>query len=161
MLIDPQHLATELLAISNVPTVMWIDEDDRIVRANSAEFGTDTFAEFSGIHSGPHLSAVRAWVHDGTVPDDGPPGTTVDLDPSEIDARLHFRIAHHLRHNGDDAGAREHLDAAVALAPLDFTIARAAMPLRGADPFGTEFFELYERWMSAGSPYHGISRGGS
>jgi hypothetical protein len=158
VLIDPRHLASELLAISNVPTVLWIDEDDRIVRSNAAEFGTDTFAEFSGIQAGPHLDAVRAWVTTGVVPDDGRPGTTADLDGDEIRARLHFRIAHHLRHHADPEGSAVHLAAAVAAAPLDFTIARAAMPLDGGDPFGAGFFDLYERWQAAGSPYHGVRR---
>ena len=67
LLIDPQHLLTELYAISNVPAVVWIDEDDRIVRPNSVAFSTDMFAEFTGAESGPHLDAVRAWVRDGTV----------------------------------------------------------------------------------------------
>jgi hypothetical protein len=158
ILIDPQHLVSELLAISNVPTVLWIDEGDHIVRANAAEFGTDTFADFSGVHSEPHLEDVRAWVRGGVVPDDGPPGTTEDLSSDEIRARLHFRVAHHLRHHDDEAGARHHLDQAVAAAPLDFTIARAAMPLNGVDPFGNEFFDLFGRWQSAGSPYHGVRR---
>ncbi|MEC8766999.1 MAG: redoxin domain-containing (seleno)protein, partial [Actinomycetota bacterium] len=47
---------------------------------------------------------------------------------------------------------------AIELAPLDFTIARASMPLRGGDPFGEEFFELYQKYQDAGSPFHGIPR---
>lgn len=160
VLIDPRHLISEILAISNVPTVVWIDENDRIVRSNSAEFGTDAFVEFTGVQSAPHLDAVKAWVRNDVVPDDGLPGTTADLDASEIAARLHFRIAHHLRQHGDSEGSAEHLEAAVAAAPLDFTIARAAMPLRGVDPFGEAFFDLFERWRAEGSPYHGVRRSG-
>ena len=53
LLIDPQHLLTELYAISNVPAVMWIDEDDRIVRPNSVAFSNDMFKEFTGVDVGP------------------------------------------------------------------------------------------------------------
>ena len=59
VLIDPQHVLTELYAISNVPTVVWIDEDDRIVRPNGVAFSTDMFKEFTGAESGPHLDASR------------------------------------------------------------------------------------------------------
>ena len=38
----------------------------------------------------------------------------------------------------------------------DFTIRRAAMPLNGGDPFGQEFFTMYEAWQAAGTPYHGL-----
>src|SRR2546421_12677294 len=68
VLIDPEHLLTELYAISNVPTVVWIDEEDRIVRPNGVAFGTDTFKDFTGVEAAPHLDAVRRWVRDGVEP---------------------------------------------------------------------------------------------
>lgn len=148
-------MSTDLLAISNVPTVIWVDEDNRVVRPNAPEFGTDTFAEFSGVRSGPHLDLVREWVRHGAVPQDAS-GQVDDLTPEELRARLHFRIGAHLRRRGEP-GAEEHFAEAVRLAPLDFTIARAALPLIGGDPFGAEFFELYRRWSDAGHPYHGLS----
>ena len=43
VLMDADHLLTELYAISNVPTVLLIDEDDRIVQPNWSAFATDTF----------------------------------------------------------------------------------------------------------------------
>src|SRR6478752_6651592 len=67
VLLDRRHLLTELYAISNVPTVIWIDEDDRIVRPNSVAFSTDMFAEFTGAYAGPHLHALRSWVRDGVA----------------------------------------------------------------------------------------------
>ena len=33
---------------------------------------------------------------------------------------------------------------------------RAMMPLVGDDPFGEKFFEMYNEWIEAGSPYHGL-----
>ena len=56
------------------------------------------------------------------------------------------------------AESEKHFDYAIELAPLDFTIARASMPLRGGDAFGEEFFELYQKYQDAGSPFHGIPR---
>ncbi|MCB0995980.1 MAG: thioredoxin family protein [Acidimicrobiales bacterium] len=158
VLLDRDHLLAELYAISNVPTVIWIDEDDRIVRPNSVAFGTDTFIEFTGVASEPHKDAVRAWVRDGAAPmDAGDAKRAVeDLDGDEVAARLHFRAAVHLRRIGREAAAERHFQAAATLAPMDFTIRRAAMPLRGGDPFGEEFFALYGEWEQAGKPYHGL-----
>ena len=156
MLLDREHIVSELLAISNVPTVLWIDEQDRIARANANEFGSDLFTEFTGVKSEGHKDLVRAWVRDGVLPATADAVQDVgDLDDDEVRARLHFRLAAHLLRMGDEAGASRHFDAAIALAPFDFTIARAAMPLRGGNPFGDEFFVLYEQWKAAGSPYHG------
>ena len=61
-LVDTGHLLADLYNIVNVPTVFWIDEAGRIVRPNDVAFGTDTFKHITGIESGRHLGALRAWV---------------------------------------------------------------------------------------------------
>ncbi len=157
VLMDPDHVLTELYAISNVPAVVWIDENDRIARPNAGEFGTDMFSEITGVTRGGHFDQIRAWVADGTVPDDAA-YEVADLDDNEINARLHFRLAAHLRRNGDEDGAAAHFAKSKELAPLDFTVVRAAMPLQGGDPFGEEFMELYQQYNDAGRPFHGIPR---
>ena len=158
VLIDPAHLLSELYAISNVPTVLWLDEDDRIVRPNGEAFGTDLFKDFTGVEAGPHMDAVRRWVRDGEVPiaPAEAKGVVADLTDDEVRARLHFRIAAHLRRNGDADAARRHFDRAGELAPDDWTIRRASLPLVGDDPFGPTFFTMYEAWQANGRPYHGI-----
>ena len=159
VLYDPQHVLTELYAISNVPTVLWIDEADRIVRPNAQAFGTDLLKDFTGVAAGPHLDAVRAWVRDGVVPlsADEVRAATADLDEGEVRGRLHFRIAVEARRRGDDDTARRHFALAAELAPHDWTVRRAALPLLGEDPFGARYFELAAEWKAAGRPYHGLS----
>ena len=161
VLIDPDHLLTELYAISNVPTVVWIDEAGRIARPNSVAFGTDTFKDFTGVAAGPHLDAVRRWVEDGEAPMTAETARAAvgDLSAEEVLARLHFRVAAHARRAGADAVAGRHFARAGELAPDDWTVRRAAMPLQGVDPFGPEFFTIYEQWQANGSPYHGIRAG--
>jgi peroxiredoxin len=159
VLVDRNHVLTELYAISNVPTVVWIDEDDRIVRPNGVAFGSDLFKDFTGVEAGPHRDAVRRWVNDGAEPlsDTEARRAVADLSDDEIRARLHFRVAAQALRQDDDTAARRHFAAATALAPFDFTIRRAAMPLMGDDPFGDTFFAFYEQWQAAGRPYHGLS----
>jgi peroxiredoxin len=158
VLLDANHLLSELYAISNVPTVIWIDEDGRIVRPNGLPFGTDTFADFTGVRAEPHLDAVREWVLDGIEPLDPAAARRAvgDLSADEIRARLHFRVGAVALRQGNEAAAREHLSRASQLAPHDFTVRRAAMPLVGQDPFGDEFLALYQEWQEAGAPFHGL-----
>jgi hypothetical protein len=159
VLVDREHLLTELYAMSNVPTVVWIDERGRIARPNSEAFGTDTFREFTGVESSQHLDAVRAWVRTGEVDvdADSTEDAVGDLSDDEVRARLLFRIGAHLHRAGDADGAERNLAAAVDLAPMDFTIRRAAMPLRGLDPFGQPLFDMLAEWDQAGRPYHGLA----
>ena len=158
VLVDRDHLLAEIYAITNVPTVNWIDEEGLIVRPNTEAFGTDTFAEFTGSPSGPHKRDVKAWVYEefASMPRELLKGFLGDLKPAQIEARLEYRMAVHLRRLGDVERARAHFERAAELAPLDFTIRRAAMPLTGADPFGEEFMELYTEWRTSGQPYHGL-----
>jgi len=158
VLLDRNHLLSELYAISNVPTVVWIDEEGRIARPNGVAFGTDVFIDFTGVAAEHHMDEIRAWVDDGTVPiDTGQARVAVDdLSDDELRARLLFRLAAHARRTDRAEDAARLFAEAGELAPLDFTIQRAAMPLRGVDPFGEEFFALYGAWEEAGSPYHGL-----
>ena len=97
-------------------------------------------------------------MRDGTtsISDDEARAAVPDLTDDEVRARLHFRIATEARRRGDDDTARRHFVRAGELAPMDFTIRRAAMPLMGGDPFGQDFMELYQEWNDAGSPFNGL-----
>jgi peroxiredoxin len=159
VLLDRQHVLSELYAVSNVPTVIWIDESGAIVRPNGLAFGTDTFVDFTGVASGPHFDAVRRWVRDEELPLDASEaaGAVADLNDDEIDARLHFRVGIEARRQGDAEVAEAHLRQAGMLAPMDFSVRRAAMPLLNEDPFGQAFLDLYEEWQAVGAPYHGLA----
>jgi peroxiredoxin len=159
VLYDSRHVLSELYAMSNVPTVVWIDEDDEIVRPNGVAFGSDLFAEFTGVASAPHMDAVRAWVNDDAVPisTDDARHAVENLSADEVDARLHFRVGADALNRGDDLVARHHLTRASELAPYDWTVRRAAMPLIGQDPFGDDFLRIYHEWKAQGMPYHGLA----
>ncbi|MFZ4519409.1 MAG: TlpA family protein disulfide reductase [Microthrixaceae bacterium] len=158
VLVDREHTLAERYAISNVPTVVLIDRG-RIAKPNWVAFGTDTFAEFTGVASGPQLDAVRHWARTGEVDVEVDDAAEVvgDLSEDELTARLHFRIAAHLRRTGDEDGAARNFAEAVRLAPHDWTVRRAAMPLQGVSPFGEAFLEMAAEWEAAGRPYHGLA----
>ncbi len=155
VLIDRDHVVAELYGIINVPTVVWIDEDDRIVRPTTAEFGTDMFVDFHGRSSGPFLDALERWVvHDELPSTDEDQIRAGQMLPSasQMQARTERRLAAHLFRIGAEDAAERHFARAGELAPLDFTIRRGSMPLRGQDPFGQPFFDFYQEWEAAGSP---------
>jgi hypothetical protein len=149
---------TESYAITNVPTVVWIDEEDNIVRPNGLAFGSDVFADFTGVESTPHLDEIRRWAKEGVVPvtEDEARTSVGDLSDDEVLARLHFRVAAEAHRQGDQEATRRHVERASELAPDDLTIWRAGMPLVGKDPFGDEFLTKYDQWKERGMPYHGL-----
>jgi peroxiredoxin len=158
VLYDPQHVLTESYAISNVPTVVWIDEEDNIARPNGLAHGSDIFAEFTGVESGPHLDEIRRWARDGEIPvtEDEARTAVGDLSEDELLARLHFRVASEAHRQGLEEVTRRHVTRASELAPDDFTIWRAGMPLVGEDPFGDAMLTKYDEWKQKGMPYHGL-----
>lgn len=183
VLVDPDHRVAELFGLYNVPSAVWIDEHDRIARAPLIAPGTDLFKDFSGIESAVHHDQLRAWVRDGTpppadlpTPDDTRPDGTVSAGtvsagtvsdgtvpgdrssatpPDVALARAERRLAAWLHRHGHDDAAGVHFDRACELAPMDWTIRRGSMPLRGVDPFGPEFFDFYGEWERAGHPGYG------
>ena len=100
-----------------------------------------------------HHDQLRAWVRDGELPAVSPEA----VPPTEElqQARVERRLAAWLHRHGHDDAAAGHFQRAIGLAPLDFTIVRGSMPLRGEDPFGEPFFAFWERWQAAGRPGYG------
>lgn len=146
--VDPEHRLSDVFGIVNVPSVVWLDEQGRVAKAPTIAPGDDQFREFTQVAADDHHDALRRWVRDGSAPEAPAPADDTDLRT----ARAERRLAAWLHRHGEPEAAERHFQAAVAKAPLDFTIRRSSMPLRGQDPFGTEFFELWQEWNDAGRP---------
>jgi peroxiredoxin len=154
VLVDRNHVIAERYGVINVPSTVWIDEDGTIVRAPAIAPGDDQFREFTDIDSSVHHDELRRWVRDGELPVDQAEVAKRQIDPSDDlrRARTERRLAMHLFRNDRPEAAARHLQAAIDLAPNDWTIVRGSMPVRGLDPFGAEFFEFVEQWEAAGAP---------
>lgn len=152
---DREHAVVEAYGIVNVPTVVWIDEDDRIVRPHDAEFPDDKLIDFHGRESAPHREALRRWVVDGTVPMTPDEARARQMLPTDDEqrARLHHRVGLHLLRAGRTDAAERHFVRAAELSPIDWTIRRGTLPLLGKDSFfSDEFIALYQEWEAAGRP---------
>jgi hypothetical protein len=147
----------------NIPTAVWIDEQDRIVRPPVMAPVDDLFRDFTNVDSAVHHEQLRRWVATGELPFDERT-TRERIAPASDDeqlARAERRLGAYLHRIGRDDRADAHFARAVELAPMDFTIRRGTLPLRGGDPFGQEFFDFWQEWEAAGSPgYRSADRGG-
>jgi hypothetical protein len=152
VLVDREHLLAELYGITNVPSVVWIDEDDRIVRAPVIAPGDDQFRDFTNIDSSVHHDQLRRWVHKGELPPDATAPDPAPPDEAGPRARLERRMGAYLARAGRAGAAERHLARAAELAPMDWTIRRGTLPLLGEDPFGGRFFDFYTEWDAAGRP---------
>ena len=156
-LVDPDHLTAERFGILNIPTVVWVDEDDNIVRAPVIAPVDDTFREFTQIDSSVHHDQLRAWVNDGVLPydEDEARERVPPANEGEQMARTERRLGAVLRRMGRDDRAEVHFARAAELAPMDWTIRRGSMPLKGEDPFGQPLFDFWQEWEAAGRPTYG------
>jgi len=155
-LIDSQHLVADLYNMVNVPTVVWIDEDGRIVRPNDVAFGTDTFKAMTGIESLKHQDALRSWVRgEATAPTDETVRSLQTLpSPQDQEARAEFALAFWLFNQGRLDAAEKHFVLGGDLAPHDFMIRRGSMPIRGIDSMGPAFAKMTADWQAAGNSYY-------
>lgn len=152
-LIDTEHVVAHRYGMINVPTLVWIDEEGRIVRPNTVEYGSDIFLQFHGRESGPFLDAVRAWVNTGEIrTDEAVPDTVPPPTEDEELARAEWALAWFLHRRGSEEAAKRHFERAGELSPDDWTIRRGSMPIRGQNPMGPEFFELFKDWKARGAP---------
>ena len=155
-LIDTRHALADLYNIVNVPTVLWIDSEGRIVRPNDVTFATDTFKHVTGLESARPLAAIRAWARGETAALPADDARRLQTLPSASDqqARAEFGLGQWLWERGQREAAERHFVRAGELAPHDFTIRRGTMPMRGIDPMGPEFRRMAQAWRDAGHPYY-------
>ena len=157
VVVDPDHALADTYGLFNVPSVVWIDEDDHIVRPPDIGYGDNMWKEFTGVDADVHLDEARAWVREGVLAYDATFVREHRLRPTaeQQQARVERRIAAWLARHGHDEAAQRHLATAADLAPMDWTIRRGGLPLAGGDPFGAEFFAFMEEWQNEGSPGYG------
>lgn len=150
--VDTAHVSAERYGITNVPSVVWVDEDDIIVKAPTIAPGDDQFVEFTQIESERHHEALRRWVRTGELPDSARAEATERTD-DEQRALAERRVAAHLQRTGRTGAAKAHLAAAQTLAPWDWTVRRGGIAMTGGDPFlGEEFTSFWEEWDASGRP---------
>lgn len=150
--VDTAHVTAERYGITNVPSVVWIDEDDRIVKPPTIAPGDDTFLDFTRIEADRHHGALRAWVRDGVLPDSAAAERPERTD-DEQRALAHRRIAAHHQRSGRTERAKAQLARAQELAPWDWTVRRGGIAMIGGDPFlGEEFTSFWEEWDASGRP---------
>ncbi|MBV9830822.1 MAG: TlpA family protein disulfide reductase [Marmoricola sp.] len=146
--LDPDHRLSDVFGVVNVPSTIWLDADGRVVKPPTIAPGDDQFQEFTEVEAARHHEALRAWL-EGQEPGDV---EQPEADDDVRAARAERRLAAWLHAHDRPEAARRHYDAAVALAPLDFSIRRSSMRHRGENPFGEEFLELWQEWSDAGRP---------
>jgi hypothetical protein len=153
-LVDTEHVLADRYGMINVPTAVWIDERGTIARLPDTMFPDDKFVAFHGLKSELYLDALRAWVKEGKAPMTADELRRYQTPPSREQqlARAEFAVAWHLQKNGEVEAADRHFVRAGELAPLDWTIRRGSMPIRGLDPMGEPFIELY----AAGTPTYNV-----
>lgn len=157
-LIDSDHVVAHRYGIINISTAVWIDEEGRVVRPPAIEYGSNQFKDFHGKDCEPHLDALRRWVREGELPMATGEVAAKQPVPTQDEqlARAEFALAWFLFRRGDTEAAERHFVRAGELAPFDWTIRRGSMPIRGLDPMGPDFFELFREWilLSARRPGH-------
>jgi peroxiredoxin len=150
--VDTAHVTAERYGITNVPSVVWVDEDDRIVKPPTIAPGDDQFRDYTKIDSEEHHDLLRAWVRDGTLPASADHEQLVRTDDGQR-ALAERRVAAHLQRRGRTDDAKAHLATAQELAPWDWTVRRGGIALTGGDPFlGEEFIAFWEKWEASGRP---------
>ncbi len=153
-LIDNDHIVSQRYGFINVPTVIWIDEQGRIARPPRVEHGSNKYAFVHQLDCEPHLRALRHWVATGET-DFSQDETRAQTAPPTFDeqlARAEHALAWYLFQQGNAEVAKQHWQRAIVLSPHDWTIRRGSMWLRGEDPFGNDFFQVWDEWEKSGKP---------
>ena len=174
-LIDAEHRLDAALGVVNVPTGVWVDEDQVLVRPPEvAHPGTSVLRDLLAKHGvpteGPEIireqiaaasrirvdpekygAALRDWAAKGAdsqyaLSPDEVVERSRPMPPERSEAAAHFELGAHLHGRGEIEAARQHFRAAHRLDPENWTYKRQAWSLE--DPFQgpTEHYE--SDWLS-------------
>ena len=168
-LIDENHVVSALYGMVNVPQCVWIDERGTIVRPPETAGSTDHFrkmdlttrtlapellAERNAARTA-YLNAVRTWIRTGkhALPGDEARARLPVITPEMAMADALFRLALHLRRQGQESEAAEHFAEASRLHPESWCIFRDAQALEPSGLAGGQAF--WERVNALGDrPYY-------
>lgn len=168
-LIDENHVVSALYGMVNVPQCVWIDERGMIVRPPETAGSTDHFRRMDPttrtlapelmserLAARTHyMNAVRTWIRTGkhALPGDEARARLPVITPDMAMAEAVFRLALHLRRQGQEAEATEHFAEASRLHPESWCIFRDAQVLEPSGFAGGAAF--WERVNALGDkPYY-------
>ena len=151
--------------MTNLPTTVWIDEEDRIVRPNDPGFAGDAFRSMRNpdpaaqeqlraqarARREQYLDAVRDWVAKGPASayvfsEEDVRRRLAPPNPDHALAAAQFRLAEYLYEQGHAADAVPHFKEAQRLRPESWAYKRQAWQL--GDPerdYGTTFWAEVEK----------------
>lgn len=158
VLIDTEHLVTQLYGMANVPTAVWIDERGKIVRPNEVAFVDDRFKSFTHMDAAPYLDAIRDWVAKGersafALSEEELRKGLVPVSSDRLMADAEFTLAEYLYHAGHGQEAIPHFKEAPRLDPANWNYKRQAWLLSDAErDYGTSFAKEVEKLD--GKPYY-------
>ena len=160
-LIDEQHLVSKLYNMVNVPTGVWINEQERIVRPNEVAFVDDRFKNFTGLDSEPYLNALRDWLEKGeksiyAMSEEKLRERLTQHDPNFVLAAAEFGLGEHLYKEGHLSEAIPHFKEAQRLNPKSWNYKRQAWALSDAKrDYGTSFGEEVQK-IGGGKNYYAV-----
>ena len=147
-LVDQNLQVAELYDARNVPAAFWIDETDRMVRANDPVYAQRRNRETGEVTlNSEYLDAVRDWVANG-------PQSKYVMGPERLGSRLpvlefddvlaaaYFHLGTYLALHGQPTDALAHFKKAHALRPENWTYKRQAWSLGDIErDYGTTFMD--------------------
>jgi len=147
-LLDQTLQVAELYDVRNVPSIFWIDENGRMVRANDPVYAQRRNRDTGeATVNQEYLDAVRNWVAQGAasayVMDESRLGSRLpDLEFDDVAAAASFHLGTYLALRGHPDDALIHFKQAHALRPENWTYKRQAWNLGDIErDYGTTFME--------------------
>lgn len=157
VLIDKQHLVTQLYAMVNVPTAVWINEKGRIVRPNEVAYVDNRYKALTFIDADPYLAAIRDWAQNGdksrfVVSEQDMKERMKLQTPDRAMADAEFGLGEYLYGKGFGPDAIPHFKEAQRLAPDNWNYKRQAWALGDVErDYGTTFMKEVKK---SGKPFY-------